>query len=229
MKPSGYVLYQGPSQLDGSPIVAIATMRTENSKTGNMIQTWILRQDENPFANVKSGNDASVCGNCPRRPVTATNDVLKACYVKTAHAPLSVWRKWTRGGYPPAPDGFAAGRKVRLGSYGDPAAVPLSVWQRALQGASGHTGYTHQWRNFPQLSAYVMASVDFEYEIPRAESQGWRVFYAASPSFVAAQPKARFMACPASKEGGHRRTCESCGQCGGTASASPKHVIIIEH
>ena len=44
----GYVLYQGPSRLNGEPIVAIATMRTANVKTGNMVQTWILTAEVSP-------------------------------------------------------------------------------------------------------------------------------------------------------------------------------------
>ena len=38
----GYILYEGPSALDGAPIVVIATMETSNAKTGAMVQTWIL-------------------------------------------------------------------------------------------------------------------------------------------------------------------------------------------
>jgi hypothetical protein len=43
------VLYRGPSLLDGSPIVAIATIGSTNVKTGPMVQTWILRADMNPL------------------------------------------------------------------------------------------------------------------------------------------------------------------------------------
>ena len=44
----GVVFYEGPSMLDGKPIVAIATPSTENRKTGDMIQTWILRRNIDP-------------------------------------------------------------------------------------------------------------------------------------------------------------------------------------
>ena len=40
--PNGRILYEGPSMLDGAPIVVIATgfaERTANAKTGSMIQT----------------------------------------------------------------------------------------------------------------------------------------------------------------------------------------------
>ena len=48
-KPRGLVLYEGPSEIDGKPIVCIATLDSRNRKTGNMVQTWILRQDVSPF------------------------------------------------------------------------------------------------------------------------------------------------------------------------------------
>ena len=47
-KPSGYIIYQGPSLLDGNPIVAIATTASRNVKTGSMVSIWIMRQDIDP-------------------------------------------------------------------------------------------------------------------------------------------------------------------------------------
>src|SRR4051812_20933218 len=83
---SGVVLYAGPSMLDGKPIVAIANRIEDdstNGKTGNMVQTWIMRSDMKPTDAVKSGEDSSVCGDCPHRPA---ND--GSCYVLTFQAPL---------------------------------------------------------------------------------------------------------------------------------------------
>ena len=54
-KQKGFVLYDGPSVLDGQPIVVIATMETSNRKTGNMVQTWILRSDISPTDASKIG------------------------------------------------------------------------------------------------------------------------------------------------------------------------------
>ena len=53
-----------------------------------------------------------------------------------------------------------AGGKIRGGSYGDPAAVPFHVWESFLDGMESGTAYTHQWRNFPELAAFCMASVE---------------------------------------------------------------------
>ena len=47
-KLNGVVLYEGPSVLDGAPIAVIATLKSANVKTGDMIQTWIIRSDMHP-------------------------------------------------------------------------------------------------------------------------------------------------------------------------------------
>jgi hypothetical protein len=68
----GIVIWEGPSRLDGAPIVAIATglaRSSSNEKTGPMVQTWILRQDQAPHVAQRTGADESVCGNCPLRPL----------------------------------------------------------------------------------------------------------------------------------------------------------------
>ena len=64
-KQRGFILYDGPSVLDGQPIVVIATMETSNRKTGQMVQTWIIRSDISPTDAAKIGLDSSVCGHCP--------------------------------------------------------------------------------------------------------------------------------------------------------------------
>ena len=43
------IIYQGPSLIDGSPIVAIAIAQSGNVKTGNMVQTYIIRADMSPM------------------------------------------------------------------------------------------------------------------------------------------------------------------------------------
>jgi hypothetical protein len=69
---NGVILYEGPSVIDGAPIVAIATgfkSPSSNDKTGTMIQVWILRADIAPHEAQKTGADESICGDCPMRPL----------------------------------------------------------------------------------------------------------------------------------------------------------------
>lgn len=224
--PTGFTLYEGPSLLDGKPIVAIATVGpTENPKTGQMIQTWILRSDIEPHLAARNGADRSVCGDCPLRPENSG-----ACYVTLFQAPLAVYRAWTRGAYPAfdpervshcAPLWRAA---VRLGSYGDPAAVPLQVWFDLLSRSSASIGYTHQWKRFPWLKRYLMASVDTPEEAAEASAKGWRYFRVRLPHEPLLPDET---ICPASAEAGHQKTCVACLACNG--NTNKPNVAIIAH
>jgi len=82
----GFVLYHGASTLDGAPIVAIATLKTANRKTGDMVQTWIMREDIKPVESIHTGADSSVCGDCPLRGYIETRNGkttnrMRGCYV----------------------------------------------------------------------------------------------------------------------------------------------------
>ena len=51
----GFILWEGFSPFDGAPIVAIATMKSVNEKTGNQVQTFIIRTDMKPADAVDQG------------------------------------------------------------------------------------------------------------------------------------------------------------------------------
>lgn len=229
---SGQIIYHGPSMIDGAEIVVIATGDSKNDKTGNMIQTWILGVDIAPHIAAKDGRDVSICGECPLR----TNaDGKRACYVRTHEASLSVWRAFHRGSYRRAnPADFGAGAIVRIGSYGDPAAVPAHVWERFVSRSIGRTGYTHQWqhsdpvvrRNAEALRGIVMASADSPETHDAAEAADWRAFRirrADQPLL----PGERV--CPASAEAGYKTTCAACRACSGTAGRGHSSIAIIAH
>lgn len=174
----GYLLWQGASRIDGKPIVVIATMKTSNRKTGAMVQTWILRRDLLPTDAVASGADTSICGRCRFRKANEGG-----CYVNVGQAPNAVYRTFKAGRYPFLSSGryseVFGGRKVRLGAYGDPMAVPASVWRGMVRYCAGHTGYSHQWAWMPGASAYqslVVASCDSVAMQRDASSGGWSTF-----------------------------------------------------
>lgn len=226
MATSGYLLYRGPSSLDGSPVVAVATAGSRNVKTGSIVQTWILSDvGELPHVAQRTGADVAVCGDCPLRPANGGG-----CYVLTWQGPRGVYDAYRRGRYADVsgdPAGIAtvgAGRHVRLGAYGDPAAVPHGVWRALLSRSRGWTGYTHQWRHADVLRDICMASVGSPGEAAIARSRGWRTFRiraAADPLLP------REGVCPASTEAGHVRTCETCGICDGSARGSGRASIAI--
>jgi hypothetical protein len=227
------ILYTGPSMLDGSPIVVIATgldkaRKSANNKTGAMVQTWILRQDIDPRAAANNGSDSSICGDCQLRgTIENGKNKNRSCYVTLWQAPRNIYATYLRGKYSDKWDSATfAGLKFRLGSYGDPAAVPLYVWERALALTAGHTGYTHQWRIAPELAAYCMASADSEADRIQARMLGFRTFRVRRIS-DAVLPKE--VTCPASKEAGHKTQCDACLACGGNTAKAKADIVIAVH
>lgn len=238
----GFIFYQGPSMLDGQPIVGIAVLKSKNDKTGNMVQTYILRADMAPLDALATGADVSICGTCPHRPKRIrvrdpktgrfTSKKVRTCYVDVGKSVQQVFRAFARGSYPTLePVGGApllAGRMVRLGAYGDPAAIPAHVWIALLADAKGHTGYTHQWRRpmAADLAPIVMASADSARDRDVARAKGWRTFTIVKQGAPLA---AREFACPASLEGGNRKQCIDCGACDGATRAGQASVAIVVH
>jgi hypothetical protein len=232
---AGVVLYEGPSQIDGKPIVVIANRietKSTNDKTGNMVQTWIMRSDIAPTEALKTGDDASVCGNCRHRPKKKGS-----CYVVVFRAPLGVWKAFHNGRYArPGIDfdkrlvfGLFAGKAFRMGSYGDPAAAPFRVWRSATLNADVVNGYSHQWRD-PRFQAFkllCMASADTPEDMADAHALGWRTFRVRA----AQEPVVKGLEaiCPASKEAGYKTDCATCKSCGGNSAKARVSMVIMAH
>lgn len=178
------VIYRGPSMFDGNPIIVVATgfdNPTKNDKTGQMVQLFIMREDVPPHDAVRLGQDISVCGTCPM----ASGGI---CYVVVYQAPLAVWKRYHRGGYQDLTNNSTAVRKlmkrkqVRIGAYGDPAAVPTGLWSNIVDVADVALSYTHSWRTAdPALAEFSMASVDSVSEYVEARAKGWRTFRTRMP------------------------------------------------
>ena len=224
---SGAVLYQGPSNFDGKPIVVIAVWSSKNSKTGDMLQTYILRSDIDPRDANKWGEDESICGQCQHRG-TPTLDPTKAlaeertCYVTMGQGPLIVFNEFIAGKYPPAsPRAVGAGRRVRIGTYGDGAAAPDYVWSELLSEAEGHTAYSHNGGD-PQR---YMVSADTLAQAQGAWANGYRTFRVVRD---VSEIRKHEVLCPASTAAGHTTTCAACLLCGGT-SVKAKSIAIPAH
>ena len=229
----GVVLYRGPSALDGAPVVAICTFHTTNRKTGPMAQIWVLREDMHPSDANGSGADASICGVCPHRGrMEGGRNVGRTCYVD-GRAPSSVWSAYRRGVYVEiSPDEIPVvmgGRGVRLGAYGDVAALPHAIVAAVAHAAMFTTGYTHQWREGFALADYVMASCETDADVRDATALGYRVFRVTAAG-AGRQPTApdgaRFMECPAETRG---LQCASCRACDGASGHRTAHVQIQIH
>lgn len=236
--PQSSVIYRGPSLIDGAPIVALAIISDRNKKTGPMLQTYILRADIDPREASKTGADRSICGDCPHRGRATDKPEAKqaegrSCYVLLGQGPLIAFKSFQRGLYPDLKTraeiaALGAGRMVRVGTYGDPAAVPSRIWAALLSKAAGHTAYSHQ-ANLAGAAfdaARMMQSVETEAEARAAWAQGRRTFRVVK--WVSDIVKGQETLCPASKEGGRRTTCHECGLCAGSALKA-KSIAIPAH
>lgn len=228
--PNGYVIYRGPSLLNGAPIVTVVIASSQNTKTGDMAQTYILPDSgARPVEAIRSGEDKSVCGNCMHRPRNAGT-----CYVIVRQGATNVWSSLHSGRYADLSHctdiaaELLAGKMIRLGTYGDPAAVPIHVWRELLTQVAGWIGYTHQWQQsaVQPLRDICMASVDTPREMDLARAMGWRTFRVRTSG----EPLlARESICPASAEAGHKLQCATCRACDGARGERKGSIAILLH
>lgn len=236
---TGIVLYEGLSSYDNKPIVAIATLKTSNRKTGDLIQTWILRSDVNPVEAVKTQADSSICGSCIHRGTYSSIEskmMNRSCYVNVGQAPLGIYKAYQRGNYRKGltDEQLAttlSGRLVRLGSYGDPAVLPYEICEKLVKFSVGNTGYTHMWKLCdPRYSNLLMASCDTEADFEEAHKRGWRTFRVRGEGDLLLPGE---FECPASTAQNNRLTCEQCLACSGTRSGKlgnrAGNVAIVVH
>lgn len=240
-KAKSSIIYNGPSTIDGQPIIVVAVISSANAKTGNMMQTYIIRADISPLEASKTGLDASICGDCMHRGQPTADPLKKtakgrSCYVNLGQGPTIVFKGYKRGIYPNALThneitAIGENKAVRLGTYGDPAAVPDYVWQALLSKARTHTGYTHQHNKGTDYS-FVMASADNPKQALDFHSKGIRTFRVIPLNQWQDQKHKAILQneilCPASKENDKGLSCIECKLCNG-AKSKGKSIAIVSH
>jgi hypothetical protein len=152
LPPNGVIVYDGPSTLDGAPVVVVLTSlrgASTNSKTSGdalpLAQTYVIPRAMLPapgsagpdasrawFQNMAAGCDAGACGACPLRPSTVA--ALKSqglpapdpCYV--LNGPPDVARAVADGKYPTVTLDVAAGYVRAMLAAGRIAGVRGGSW-----------------------------------------------------------------------------------------------------
>jgi len=226
---STVVVWEGNSPINNAPIVAVITnlkTSSENRKTDDMCQMYILPRDTRPVDAVDNGQDAAVCGACPLRPIAAKiaklqGNIVDACYVNKG------WLGKLWDSIPNLPrvhpeiiGQFLESTKLefREGAYGDPAAVPMWV-RRELNRGRG-TSYTHQWNTDwidPDVKDFSMASVQTVDEKNAANKLGYRTYRVTSGNLEPDE-----ILCP---EITSNATCKACGLCAGNR-VQAKNIVI---
>jgi hypothetical protein len=225
------IVWTGPSELNGDMISLVVKYPTNgkgNSKTGNIVQTYIVPAGEHVVDAIHNGRDASVCGNCPNRGDGTGKG--RTCYVSLATGLNVVSRSLMQEKYETITPQNAAKHItgiLRLGTYGDPTAVPLSVWEALAVNATYILGYTHQWRQarFAGFAKYCMASCDTAWDTGIASARGWRCFRVRQ---VGQDTLPGEITCPASAEGGTKVQCDKCRLCQGSKIRA-KNISIVRH
>jgi hypothetical protein len=223
------IIWRGTSLIDGvTPIVCIMTgldAKSANRKTGAMVQTYIIRSDVSPVTAAMSRDDVGICGGCVHRKQESGR---RTCYVNLGQGPRSVYDAFTRNRYPVGTlqeaAAAVAGKFVRFGTYGDPAAVPAEVWATLAGASMGRTGYTHQWRNkkFSALAPLMQASCETAADVERAHALGFNGTFRVVPLGEVMPDTA--LHCPASEERGKVAQCIDCRACDGS-----RDVAIYAH
>lgn len=215
---SGYTLHVTDTY------AVVVTLNSENVKTGDMAQVWIINTACKPTDAVKSGLDSVVCFDCKHRGV---NGQKRSCYVNVGQGPRAVYVKYSKGLYPflaiaDYGDVFS-NRSVRFGAYGDPVLIPLHIVQAIAVLTQRYTGYTHQWKRaeFAAYRAFLMASVDNTSEYSEAKQHGWRTFRVKTENQTLAASE---IVCPAESKG---RQCIQCALCNGAKGQDSRRDIAI--
>ena len=271
------ILFEGPSEIDGAPIVAILTglaTRSRNTGTGDMLQVYILRSDVPPEAARHVGADVSICGDCAMRGRVVTLDVAlgiaaalpakarapllkriktaqvksqetlnieRPCYVIVSQGPTAVYKAYKRGLYHHATPAEAAqhvqGRALRIGAYGDSAALPPGIVEPLAAAADTVTNYTHSgcydMSRAMQLAQFTMLSADNLKQAKRYWDTGARTFRVSSDWTLVdgvrrvqdAMPNES--QCP--KTLSKRVTCAGCGVCDGLRRGIKRSIVAPSH
>lgn len=223
-KTKGYIIDRGLSPIDGQPYVAILTLESNNRKTGNMAQVWILCEDINPVEAVQTGKDVTICGDCPHRRkwVEDVQAYVRSCYVNVDQGPNSIWKAYKRGAYVDSTAWdlkqyakIVGKRRIRWGAYGDPSVIKPGIVNALSAYAMGHTGYTHQWRKeFAQpFKGIFQASCDGFNDYLDATAHGWKTFTVVHKNASINYAKQ----CPATVENSVAQ-CLTCKLCDGAKS-----------
>jgi hypothetical protein len=237
---SSFKVWQGPSPFSGESISAIITnihKPSQNPKTGDMCQLWMLSTEHSPTEAIHFDHgDSSVCGNCPMLPCNAPS-FKESCYVarRSFQAPGNVWRY--NIGLDVDMEGaleniIQSSKAIRYGGYGDPAMIPENIFTQILLAAKigcpekPYTCYTHQQNSSfaSWIKPYAMASTHCLDESRQCWDEGWRTFR------ITDSPKnsKHEVVCPNFT---HQIKCVDCCLCDGKRCSSDnrKSITIPRH
>ena len=193
-------------------ITALWTVSTGNTKTGPMPTQYVGATQEESWES---------CEGCALRP-----DAMGGCYAwggNSKRGANSVRRAALRRGRAATlaeviERSPRSARRVRFGAIGDPSAINRAQLESDIAMARsqgfGVLGYTHFWRENPELRSDFLASVETIFDAVEAVSLGWRIAYAGSTEDVIDRLRdegVKAIVCP--NYARPEITCNVCGLC----------------
>lgn len=204
-------------------LVFTALNGSSNRKTGDMVQTYLL--DKSRLTSEKSVFGAK-CQACPMvRECYVSRDKLsvRRSLVLTLEGERRTYEKRELVDVLP----LLQGRLIRLGTYGDPSAIPLSDLALICSAAKGHTGYTHFWREVDEgYSAYLMASCETLADELLSNALGYRAFRVLLDAHNVHETSDKSVQCLNASVG---LTCAECLLCSGSQGKGSSNIYIHQH
>jgi hypothetical protein len=207
-------------------------LSSANSKTGNIIQIFILPLQWIIEGRV-SNDDTAVCFDCKHG-----QSKEKSCYVRKGPSNLGLITK-VKSLHKKLDDipefststlenvvNFCSGKMIRFGAYGEPVLLGEDMVYLLTKASKGWVGYTHQWMRpeYKWASAYFMASTETILMDNLAHKLGFRTFLVTDGRTIE-----NSVLCPASKEAGQKTICAKCLLCSGTSGKGKKSINIKKH
>ena len=194
--------------------------KSKNRKTGAMLQTFFIDKSKLISEPKIFG---SGCGDCPLNDECYVNKeklAVRAAVGRLVRGePTSyVWCSWQELMV------LIENRAVRWGSYGDPSVLGVKKFEEASRVIDFHTGYTHFWRDHPELAPFLMASVEDQAGQLLAVALGFRTFTVLREN---AEPPSNSILCPSNRG----IQCINCRLCDGKKSTEDmrKNIHIPLH
>ena len=170
-----------------------------------------------------------------------TLNVERVCYVRLEQAPTGIFKAYEAGRYEvvttPVAIELVRGRPLRVGAYGDSAALPVGVLRPVVAAAAVVLNYTHAAGYAPgradRLGPFTMASADSIEQAQQYQARGLRTFR-VSPSFELVGGVRRVLdiqpgesQCPKTIDKAVQ--CVGCGLCDGNRRGLRGNIVAPVH
>ena len=202
--------------------------KSTNRKTGEMIQTYLL---DKATLTTEPKVFGAKCAECPmvsKCYVNHDKQSVRRTVKKLLNGEACSYKFSTLDEVLP----LLRGERVRLGTYGDPSALPLHDLQKICEASNGWTGYTHFFKEIDSdYALFLMASVEsLEGEL-LAHALGYLTFRVLLKEDENLEVTKKSIQClnVVDEKTLVSLQCVDCLICSGTKGRGKKSVYIHEH